>query len=331
MRLRQWTLLICALAALLSRAAWAAEPEASAKPGQKFLRLTRDDDGEPQTMETAIVTYIPDDGDADLQVDLIGAVHIGEKSYYEQLNRAFEDYDVVLYELVAPKGTRIPKGGRASAHPISMLQSGMKEMLALESQVELIDYQKENLVHADMSPEDFEQSMAERGDNFFVMFFRMLGRSLAEQSKQQVLAEAGKAPRRTNDADLLMALLDPKRSHRLKQVMAEQFEDLEGMMNVFEGPDGSTIISERNKTALAVLKDEIADGKKRIGIFYGAGHMPDMEQRLESDFGLKRSGEKWLVAWHLSPEAAAAEESKSSESDKSDSKQDDRELEGVEF
>ena len=36
-------------------------------------------------------------------VDLVAAVHIAEKSYYEQLNREFEGYDAVLYELGGPR------------------------------------------------------------------------------------------------------------------------------------------------------------------------------------------------------------------------------------
>ena len=50
-------------------------------------------------------------------VDLIGAVHVGEKSYYEALDKQFEDYDAVLYELVAPEGTRVPKGSKPGGHP----------------------------------------------------------------------------------------------------------------------------------------------------------------------------------------------------------------------
>jgi hypothetical protein len=70
-------------------------------------------------------------------------------------------------------------------------------------------------------------------------------------------------------------------------------------MAIFEGADGSTIITERNKKCFAVLQKEIDKGHKRIGVFYGAGHLPDMQQRLADDFGLKRAGETWLVAWDL--------------------------------
>ncbi len=36
---------------------------------------------------------------------------------------------------------------------------------------------------------------------------------------------------------------------RLKQVVAEQFVDLETLVNGINGPDGSTILTERNKVA----------------------------------------------------------------------------------
>ena len=86
---------------------------------------------------------------------------------------------------------------------------------------------------------------------------------------------------------------------RLKRIFAQQFENLDMMVAVFEGPNGSTLITVRNKKALEVLSREIEQGKRRIGIFYGAGHLVDMEKRLLADFGLRRSGQKWLLAWSL--------------------------------
>ncbi len=57
----------------------------------------------------AIVHLVPaiDPTKSDLvRSTLVGArPHIGEKEYYEALNKRFEGYDVVLYELVAPAGT----------------------------------------------------------------------------------------------------------------------------------------------------------------------------------------------------------------------------------
>ncbi len=263
----------------------------------KYIRITRDASDRPLSLQTSIVQFGPASKSAEqLQVDLIGAVHVGEKSYYETLNKLFEQYDVVLYELVAPEGTRVPKGGRPSGHPVAMLQTGLKEMLALEHQLEQIDYSKTNLLHADMSPEDFAKSMEDRDESFFSMFARMWGQALAQQASQK----SG-----TSDFDVLTALFSKDRSHNLKRVMAEQFENIEGVMQALEGPEGSTIITERNKVALSKLTDQIAAGKKKIAIFYGAGHLGDMEQRLNDSYQLQRVDETWLDAWFLSPSSDA--------------------------
>jgi hypothetical protein len=149
-----------------------------------------------------------------------------------------------------------------------------------------------------MSPEDFAKSMEERNESFLGMFARMWGQAIAQQSTQK---------NRTSDVDVLAALFSPNRSFAMKRVMAEQFENVEGVMEALEGKDGSTIITERNKVALKKLSEQIAAGKKKIAIFYGAGHLGDMEKRLLGDeFELKRSGEQWLDAWNLSKTPAPA-------------------------
>ena len=70
-------------------------------------------------------------------------------------------------------------------------------------------------------------------------------------------------------------------------------------MAMFEGREGSTIINHRNAKALEVMKRELASGKKKVALFYGAGHLPDMERRLMSDFQMKRGGQFWMEAWKL--------------------------------
>ena len=122
-------------------------------------------------------------------------------------------------------------------------------------------------MHADMSPEQFAESMQQRGESMLGMFLRMMGYAMARQN----------AAGQTSDAQLLMALLDKNRAMALKRILAEQFQEMEGTLSAIEGPKGSTIITERNKVALAVLREQIDAGKRKIAIFYGAGHMPNME------------------------------------------------------
>ena len=89
----------------------AAEVETEAIADElSFLRITRSSEGEPRSLDTAIVRYEGEKASSGgLAVDLVAAVHIGSEQYYTTLNRLFRDYDVVLYELVAPENNRIPR------------------------------------------------------------------------------------------------------------------------------------------------------------------------------------------------------------------------------
>lgn len=264
-------------------------------PQPKFIRLRRDESDQPLAMETAVVRYLPAEaGREGIAVDLIGAVHVGDKAYYDELNKLFESYDAVLYELVAPEGTRVPKEGRKgpSAHPIGALQDGMSTILDLKHQLDSVDYTKANFVHADMSPDDFAKAMEKRGESFTQLFLRLMGQGMAQSASKGEAAGS-------SDLALLMALFSKDRPLKLKILMAEQFNDLGGQLAVLDGPDGSAILTERNKRCFEVLGKQLKEGKKKIGVFYGAAHLPDMERRLLADYGLKRDKEDWLVAWSL--------------------------------
>ena len=255
-----------------------------------FIRVRKGEDNRPAAMETSIVRYTGPTRPG-VVVDLIGAIHIADQAYYDELNKLFEKYDIVLYELVAPEGTRVPKGGRkeGTTHPLGLMQGGMGSILELKHQLDCIDYTKDNLVHADMSPEEFSKTMDQRGESFLQMFLRMMGQGVAQSG-----AGGG-----MNDASLIMALFAPDRATRLKSILAEQFQNLEGHMAVLDGPEGSTIITERNRKCFEVLTKQLDAGKKKIGIFYGAGHLPDMQRRLATDYQLHRTTEQWLTAWKL--------------------------------
>lgn len=257
----------------------------------RYLRVRRDEAGEPVALETAVTRFRGERGAGEaVVVDLVGVIHIGEKAYYERLNEMFASYDAVLYELVAPEGARAVPSERRGTTALHFLQNAMKNVLKLEFQLDHIDYAAPNMVHADMSPAEFSESMKARGESFFKMVMRMMRHAVTAQAEQQDVP---------SDMELLFALLANDRAYRLKRVMAEQFEHMERQLLAFNGPDGSTIITERNKKALRVLRDQLKRGERRLAIFYGAGHLPDMAERLEKDFGLKTDGQQWLVAWRI--------------------------------
>jgi hypothetical protein len=273
------------------------EKESAGKPGSKWVRLLESNLGVPLAMQTAIVRYVPtskgSSEDPPVTVDLIGAIHVGDKDYYKALNKRFEQYDALLYELVAPEGTVVERGrGTSSAHPVGAIQNGLKAFLGLEHQLEHVDYTRDNFVHADMSPEQFSETMQNRGESFTQMYFRLLGQELARQSQQQAQGKFA-------EFELLAAFFSEDRDRQLKIALAKQFEDMEGMLAGFSGPDGSTIITERNRVALEVLAKQLREGKRKLGVFYGAGHLSDMDRRLREEFQLEPVEVTWLDAWNL--------------------------------
>ena len=284
-----------------------------AKPGRpvlvkrkktRFLQLKRNEKGEPLALQTAIVRYVPESGESELIVDLIGAVHIGDHLYYQKLNKLFENYDVVLYELVAPKGTVIPKGGRPdSTNPLAMIQTVMKSILGLELQLEKIDYTRKNFVHADLSPTKMAEVIKERGDDNLSLALGIAADFIRSQNVQSQ-KQARKPKTKTPEIDPFSLLLDPQAGKKLKRIMAEQFDTDEA-----DAALGSTLntilVADRNKAALQVFQKELVKGKKRIAIFYGAAHMPDFEQRLRLEYGLKRKSHLWVTAWDLETKTPA--------------------------
>lgn len=267
--------------------------------GKDWVRMKYDSDGEPIAMQTAIVHYVPAKSNgkpgSNVSVDLIGAVHIGDIAYYRNLNRQFSQYDALLYELVAPEGTKVPLGrGTSNVHPIGAMQNMAKDFLELDHQLEYVDYTRPNFVHADMSPDEFTKAMADRNESFLQMYFKLLGTAMAEQSKMAAKGDS-------NDIDLIGALFASDRPRRLKIILGKQLSEMESLMVSFGGEEGSTIITARNKKALTVLKSQLAAGKKHIGVFYGAGHLTDMDKRLRDDFHLEPASITWLTAWNLAP------------------------------
>jgi hypothetical protein len=272
----------------------ASDEAAEQQEKQKYLRIAKDDAGDAVALQTSIVRFVGQPGtkhDGAI-VDLVGVVHIGEKAYYKDLNKRLSKYDSVLYELVAPDGTRIsPEDLKKRRSIIASMQSGMKDALELEYQLELIDYMASNFRHADMSPEEFSKDLKRRGDSVWKMVARMMGASIAAQSKTG------------GDMGMLMAMFSNDRSTAMKNAMARQLIEMESLTAGINDANGeNTLIKGRNAKAFKVLKEELGDGKEKLAVFYGAGHLADMAERLESDFGMKPVKSTWLNAWDLSGE-----------------------------
>lgn len=306
-------------AAFLSAPAADADTPRKAKADAKreYVRYVGDD--KRGKLQTVIVTMKKDD----VQVELVGAVHIADPAYYAELTKLFAGYEELLFELVdgqrmkqqAEKLEEPPKNAKQPKAPLKQgefpednddeptakerspalkmiggLMRGLGSYFRFQYQTEGIDYHTKNFVHADVSMDEFLRLQADKGESFFDLMRKAI------EAQLQVGSDRNAEPK---GSQVLLALLgDPS---GLKVSMARQLAAAGDIVTEMEKHDGGTvIITERNRKALAVFDREVAAGRKNLGIFYGAAHLAEMEKDLEKR-GYRRTGERWLTAWDIKP------------------------------
>lgn len=262
-----------------------AEP---ARPGvSDYVRLQK---GAPSVLETAIVTMT---GPNAQRLDLVSAVHLADASYYQQLNSKFRGYQAVLYELVLPEemaGQPLPSN-LGSEEGLSGIQSTLARSLGLTTQLEQVDYSAPNFIHADLSREGLSRAMDGRQESLLSYF-------------QKAMASSGGVTNLgVSEAELaqldFMAIMSGQANARdrktLKKLLASALTSSDGVM---AGMEDTAILAERNKAALKAVDTAVKGGQKKLALFYGAAHMPDLETRLRQK-GWKRTGVNWLPAWRF--------------------------------
>ena len=262
----------------------------------RFLRFTGDA-RKGGILETSDVTFR---NAAGVEVRLVAAVHIADQPYFEALNKSFRTSDAVLYEMVKPKGAPPPRiGDPPSDAAIAQLQQFLKNRLNLAFQLDVINYRLPNFIHADMDAETFVAMQAKRGESFASIMLASMLEALSNPS-------AGlNDPQQPQTMFELLARPDGERQFKL--LLARQMGDLEASAMGLKGLNGTVILTERNKTVMVALKDALKAGKKKIAVFYGAAHMPDLAAQIE-EMGFKPVDTKWYQAWdvHIRPNEPSA-------------------------
>jgi len=249
----------------------------------------------PDRLQTAVVRFEKDG----TVIDLVGVVHLGDAVYYEALNERLKGYDAVLYEMVGgphQPGEALPEGAIAEEMgSIRQLQQLAKSFLGLEFQLDGIDYTAPNFIHADVAWTEFTSLMEARNETIMTLFTRAIS-----------LAEGGEIAGIPNDEAAMEAMMKrifnavlTGNSGELKRSIAPLLSEAEGFITRLEGDDGTVIVSERNRVVMEKLAEvRAAKGRGEYAIFYGAGHMPDLEKRLLADGFVKRET-VWLDAWSI--------------------------------
>jgi hypothetical protein len=280
--------ILCFLACTMS---WLrAEPAAveAAAEAPEFIRV---EEGEATTqLQTALVRFRK--GEA--TVDLVGAVHIADKKYYDDLNTRFTGYDALLFEGIGSPPPPPAEDAPAPVAPAAEQKPGKldglhgayqagADWLGLSYQMKEIDYRKANFVHADLSAEEFTALQAERKESLLGFVFKA---GLQQQAK----------PVKEPSTIKLLTSLVRRDKNGLKRELVHTLGAGDDQIAAIAGE--SVIITDRNAKCLEVLDREVQAGKKKLGIFYGAAHFPDMEKRLLAA-GWEKTGSEWLTAWEI--------------------------------
>jgi len=268
---------VCLALSAASAAQSGAAGQAEEPPRRPFLRLIEDARG--GRLEAMIATYRK--GDAELS--LYGCVHIADRSFYQDMQRRFEPLDALLYELVGDADLRPYPDMEIGEdqHWISMVQGGMGRGLKLADQFGAMDYRHDNFVHADMTEDEWQDALAAAGTSELGELFSSGGDDVDREAESQ-----------REEIDLVGAFRSGGGTAALRIVSARMM--LGGDPEVDQP---TVIIHGRNEKCLRVLEEQLALGKKRLGVFYGAAHMEHMEHRLVQDLGWERVREEWVLAW----------------------------------
>ena len=276
---------------LLLQATLAFAVLSAAEKPTNFIRFVEEEQSD--SLQTAVVSY---ESPKKVTVDLVGAIHIADKAYFDALNVRFKSYDAVLYELVGPsfedRNKPEAKKQAEKLQWVGQLQTMMRDTLKLHGQLEGIDYTAKNFVHADMDMSQFTQTQTQKQESFLSLYLK------ASQAQKEVNEKRGVNSDAAGMVMLLKILTMKDSSTELKRMIAQEFDSVEDIMAGMETGGGTVLVGERNKVALQVMDNEIAAGKKRLAIFYGAAHLGDMEERLVKK-GFKRTKVEWMKAWDL--------------------------------
>ncbi len=239
---------------------------------------------------------------------LTGVSHIGEPSYYAALQTQLDAQTLVLFEGIGaaegdgaadPRDKPGPSGETAGNR--GSLQSAMAASLGLVFQLEAIDYSRPSFRNSDLSITQLRRLMTQEeagsgkpgaSESFDSLLQLMEGSSWFDSLLQLALRFLGSNPKlqalgRLALIDLLGQLQgDPSRLQGLPPEMKQLLE---------------VLLQRRNEKVIADLKPELRriGGGGSIAIFFGTGHMPDLERRLLQKLNYRPAREVWFTAFEV--------------------------------
>jgi len=289
-------------------------------PPQPYMRVVRSDSGAVQ-LEIAMreLRPIKRSGPA---IWLVAVSHVGETNYFATVQSHLDSKALVLFEGVGERHARASAESSAASHfsnnklmkgdadsTQSSLQATLARSLGLAFQLDAIDYDRPHFRNSDLTvsqiqallnedlpsaqPRD-DSPAADSDDELSQLVGLMDGSSMLGIIVHMGVKLIGSSPK-------LQALT--------KVAVIEMFGNLEGDISQAAGlPPGmknliDVLIQGRNQVVLRDLKAELPKLRQRdsTAVFYGAGHMHDLESRIRHELNYRPANQLWLTAISVDP------------------------------
>lgn len=296
------------LAALVTLAGWcltgcsaAAAQPASVDEVRPYLRSLKNTNG-VIALEVALRRLVPVRGPgADLW--LVAVTHIGSSNYYTALQDFLDGQTVVLFEAI-----RSGHDGPPVRHEGYSLQADLARALGLTFQLDAINYKRPHFRNSDLSLEQLARVFGGTTNELVrptpggqpqagAVEFDALVQAMSGEGLLGGLARLG----------VSMLAASPRLQAATKVALIEVLGQLPNDLTQIAGlPPGlqrlmRVLVEERNA---AVVRDTRAALARRpapasVAVFYGAGHMADLEYRLRRALGYQPVEDRWLTAFDV--------------------------------
>lgn len=265
-------------------------------------------------LQIALRKFVPRGGRGPV-VWLSGVSHIGESNYYAGLQRHLDSQNLVLFEGVGAR-ERTPRFDPAEQ---SSLQHTLAQSLGLVFQLTAIDYDRPHFRNCDLTVAEMQRLLAdtaEAGDRatdappdgdddgaggreFHELMGVMNGSSVLGMLVHLGVRFLGSSPK-------LQAMM--------KLAMIETLGSFQGDLGEVKNlpPEiqrlMAVIIRRRNEVVIRDLRQQLGpaatSARRSIAVFYGAGHMADLEKRLVAELGYRPREAVWMTALSVDTRAA---------------------------
>jgi hypothetical protein len=276
-----------------------AEAAATLKPPAPYVRASNSASNVLE-LQIAARRFVPTRGKGPT-VWLTGVSHIGSSNYFAELQRHLNVQTLVLFEGVGEHSQDFKnmKSDDAKNNPAPKAAGGMQSSLAtslgLVFQLDTIDYDRPNFRHSDLSIREIRELLAEpRGSgggdaagDFDNLLSMMQGDSFMNIVMQFGLGILASSPKlqAMSKVTLIEVITemggDPSRLGAISPELRQLLE---------------VLIEKRNQRVIDDLKIALKEvgPKGSVSIFYGTGHMNEMELRLRKELHYQPVEDAWF-------------------------------------